>query len=64
MLTAITLENIQSFKNKINKDDTVKMARNAAMRNEVTELAMDWEYFRRIDHAFSDVVTGEMSVTN
>ena len=52
MLTAITLENIQSFKNKINKDDTVKMARNAAMRNEVTALAMDWEYFRRIDHAF------------
>ena len=25
---------------------------------------MDWEHFRRIDHAFSDVVTGEMPVTN
>ncbi len=64
MSTAITLENIQSFKSKINQDNTVKMARNAATRNEVTELAMDWEHFRRIDHAFSDVVTGEMPVTN
>jgi len=64
MSTAITLENIQSFKSKINQDNTVKIARNAATRNEVTELAMDWEHFRRIDHAFSDVVTGEMPVTN
>ena len=64
MSTAITLESIQSFKSKINQDNTVKMARNAATRNEVTELAMDWEHFRRIDHAFSDVVTGEMPVTN
>ena len=64
MSTAITLENIQSFKSKINQDNTVKMARNAATRNEVTELAMDWEHFRRIDHTFSDVVTGEMPVTN
>ncbi|MDP6596276.1 MAG: C1 family peptidase [Candidatus Poribacteria bacterium] len=64
MSTAITLEDIQSFKSKINQDNTVKMARNAATRNEVTELAMDWEHFRRIDHAFSDVVTGEMPVTN
>jgi len=64
MSTAITLESIQSFKSKINQDNTVKMTRNAATRNEVTELAMDWEHFRRIDHAFSDVVTGEMPVTN
>ena len=64
MSTAITLENIQSFKSKINQDNTVKMARNAATRNEVIELAMDWEHFRRIDHTFSDVVTGEMPVTN
>ena len=52
MSTSVTLKTIQSYKDKIEKEDKIKIARNAAMRNEVTELAMDWEYFRRIDHAF------------
>ena len=64
MSTSITLKTIQSFKNKIDKEDKIKIARNAAMRNEVTELAMDWEHFRKIDHSFSDVIKGEMPVTN
>ena len=52
MSTSVTLKTIQSYKDKIDKEDKIKIARNAAMRNEVTELAMDWEYFRRIDYAF------------
>ena len=40
------------------------MARNAAVRGDVMDLAIDWEAFRRIDHTFSDIVTGQMKVTN
>ena len=40
------------------------MARNAAIRGEITDLAMDWEAFRKIDHTFSDVVRGQLKVTN
>ena len=64
MSTSVTLKTIQSYKDKIDKEDKIKIARNAAMRNEVTELAMDWEHFRKIDHSFSDVIKGEMPVTN
>jgi len=56
MSTSVTLKTIQSYKDKIDKEDKIKIARNAAMRNEVTELAMDWEHFRKIDHSFSDVI--------
>ena len=64
MSTSVTFKTIQSYKDKIDKEDKIKIARNAAMRNEVTELAMDWEHFRKIDHSFSDVIKGEMPVTN
>ena len=64
MSTSVTLKTIQSYKNKIEKEDKIKIARNAATRNEVTELAMDWEHFRKINHSFSNVIKGEMPVTN
>ena len=64
MSTSVTLKTIQSYKDKIEKEDKIKIARNAAMRNEVTELAMDWEHFRKINHSFSNVINGEMPVTN
>ena len=64
MSTSVTLKTIQSYKDKIEKEDKIKIARNAATRNEVTELAMDWEHFRKINHSFSNVIKGEMPVTN
>lgn len=64
MSNAVSLELIQTFKEKANSDKTTKLTRNAAVRNNVTELAMDWEHFRKIDHSFSEVITGEMPVTN
>ena len=64
MSTSVTLKTIQSYKDKIDKEDKIKIARNAAIRNEVTELAMEWEHFRKIDHSFSNNIKGEMPVTN
>ena len=41
MSNAVSLELIQTFKEKANSDKTTKLTRNAAVRNNVTELAMD-----------------------
>ena len=60
----ITLKQTKEFKKQTNSDASVRLARNAAMRGEIEDLAMDWESFRKIDHTFSDIVTGEMPVTN
>ena len=60
----ITLKQTKEFKKQTNSNASVRLARNAAMRGEIEDLAMDWEAFRRIDHTFSDMVSGEMPVTN
>ena len=60
----ITLKQAKEFKKQTDSDTTLRLARNAAMRGDIEDLAMDWEAFRRIDHTFSDMVSGEMPVTN
>jgi bleomycin hydrolase len=64
MSSKITLKNIKDYKKASNSDNQVKLARNAAVRGDVMDLAMDWEVFRKIDHTFSEMVTGQMKVTN
>jgi len=63
-MKSLTINTIKSYMKKIEKDDKIKISRNAAIRNEVTELTMDWEHFRKIDHSFSDLIKGEMLATN
>ena len=60
----ITLKQVKEFKKQTDSDTTLRLARNAAMRGDIEDLAMDWEAFRKIDHTFSDMVSGEMPVTN
>ena len=60
MQKPISLDTIQKFNEKINKDSHAKSARNAAFRNNLLEVSMDWDYFRTIDHTFSDVIKGEI----
>ena len=60
----ITLKQIKFFKIQTNSNSMVRLARNSALKSEIEDLAMDWESFRKIDHTFSDVVSGEMPVTN
>ena len=64
MSNYIHLDTIKSFDKKINGDSHVKSARNASFRNDLTEISMDWDHFRKIDHTFSDVISGEMPSTN
>lgn len=64
MSNPITLESIQSFQEKNSTDKHFQVSRNASVRNDITELTMDWNHFRRIDHTFSNIISGEMPVTN
>jgi len=60
----ITLKQIKKFKIQTNSNSIFRLARNTALKSEIEDLAMDWESFRKINHTFSDVVSGEMPVTN
>ena len=64
MSKKILKRTINDFRKNTLDDAQIRLARNASIRNEVIELAMDREHFRKIDHSFSDVITGEMPATN
>ena len=57
-------ETIESFEKLVREDKNTNSARNASFRNDLQEISMDWDHFRKIDHSFSHVVTGEMPTTN
>ena len=64
MSNPISIKTIQSFNRKSNSDKHLKMARNATIRNDLSELTMDWDHYRKIEHSFSDIIKGEMPATN
>ena len=64
MSSKILLKTITEFRKSTDANPQVRLARNAAVRGDVMDLAINWEAFRRIDHTFSDIVTGQMKVTN
>ena len=64
MSKTLSHDMIKLFRKKIAQDSSLRLAQNAAVRNDIIDLAMDWEYFRKIDHTFSDVISGEMGVTD
>jgi len=64
MSNSISLKNIKDFSSDLNNDDKIKLARNAAIRNQITEVSVNWDQFRKIDHTFSDLIKDEMPVTN
>ncbi len=60
----ITQRALETFERKAGNNPLIRMARNAAVRGDVTDLAMNWEAYSKIDHTFSEMITGEMKVTN
>ena len=60
----ILKKTLNGFRKNTLANPQVRLAQNASIRNEVIELTMDWEHFRKIDHSFSDIVSGEMPATN
>ena len=57
-------ETINSFEKIVREDRNTNSARNASFRNDLLEISMDWDHYRKIDHSFSHVITGEMPTTN
>ena len=64
MSNSITLDNIDVFKKNLKNDEKLKIARNAAIRNQITEISINWEQFKNIDHTFSNFIKDEMPATN
>ena len=64
MANSISLKTIEKFQKKYESDNHVKVARNAMIRTDLSDLTMNWDRYRSINHSFSNIVKGEMPVTN
>ena len=64
MKNSLSINTIESFKKNVSQSKHTNAVRNATFRNDLNEVAMNWDNFRKIDHSFSDVITGEMPTTN
>ncbi len=64
MSKSISLKTINKFQKKYQSDNHVKVVRNAMIRTDLSDLIMNWDHYRSINHSFSNVVEGEMPVTN
>ena len=64
MKNSIDKKTIKNFEKLVREDQSTNSARNASFRNDLQEISMDWDHFRKIDHSFSHVITGEMPTTN
>ena len=64
MSKKISQSQIDLLRKKYSSDNHVKVVRNAMVKTNSNELSMDWEKYRKIDHTFSNVISGEMPATN
>ena len=64
MANSISLKTIEKFQKKYESDNHVKVVRNAMIRTDLSDLTMNWDHYRNINHSFSNIVKGEMPVTN
>ena len=64
MSKKISQNQIDLLRKKYSSDKHVKVVRNAMIKTNSNELSMDWEKYRKIDHSFSNVISGEMPATN
>ena len=65
MRDSISKTNINKFNKEFKSCSSGKITRNALVRSDINNIAMNWDGFRLIDHTYSDVISTEMSkVTN
>ena len=63
MANSISLKTIDKFQKKYESDNHVKVTRNSMIRTDLSDLTMNWDRYRSINHSFSNIVKGEMPVT-
>ena len=64
MSNELSYKLIESFRGKIETDNAAKNSMNASIHNDIIDLTMNWEEFRKINHSFSNVISGELKATN
>tara|TARA_Y100000588_G_C14211676_1_gene906959 strand:+ start:66 stop:1406 length:1341 start_codon:yes stop_codon:yes gene_type:complete len=65
MRESISKSNINKFNKEFKSCSTYRISRNALIRSDINNVAMDWDGFRLVDHTYSDVISTEMTkVTN
>ena len=62
MANSISLKTIEKFQKKHESDHHVKVVRNAMIRTDLSDLTMNWDRYRSINHSFSNVVKGEIQL--
>jgi len=64
MKNSISLSSIKKFSKSFKSSKTNSLTRNALIKNDVTNVAINWDAFRNINHTFSNVISNQMPVTN
>ena len=62
MANSISLKTIEKFQKKCESDNHVKVVRNAMIRTDLSDLTMNWDRYRNINHSFSNVVKGSIAL--
>ena len=64
MAKNISLSTIKTFKNKFLKNNKNTASRNALIKNDLANVALNWENFSQINHNFSNLIKKELPATN
>ncbi len=64
MAQNISLSTIKTFKNKFIRNNKNTASRNALIKNDLANVALNWENFSQINHNFSNLIKKELPATN
>jgi len=64
MAKNLSLSSIKIFKNKFLKNNKNTASRNALIKNDLANVALNWENFSQINHNFSNLIKKELPATN
>jgi bleomycin hydrolase len=64
MAKNISLSTIKTYKNKFLRNNKNTASRNALIKNDLANVALNWENFSQINHNFSNLIKKELPATN
>ncbi len=64
MAKNISLSTIKTFKNKFLRNNKNTASRNALIKNDLANVALNWENYTQINHNFSNLIKKELPATN
>ena len=64
MAKNLSLSEIKRFKKKFLKNNKNTASRNALIKNDLANVALNWENFSQINHNFSNLIKKELPATN